>query len=107
MAFSGCARSGSPSWSPTIASWFGARDQFEFRADRFEFRDDAARFELGTPALPTMYTALGGLEIILEAGMERVRARNAALTARPRSTASATPATSCAPPTTRSAAPRS
>jgi kynureninase len=65
---------------PSIASWFGARDQFLFEPDRFAFRDDAARFELGTPALPTMYTALGGLEIILEAGMERIRARNAALT---------------------------
>lgn len=65
---------------PTIASWFGARDQFRFEADRFAFREDAARFELGTPALPTMYTALGGLEIIHEVGMERIRARNAALT---------------------------
>jgi kynureninase len=32
--------------------------------------------------VPTMYTALGGLEIVLEAGMPRVRERNAALTAR-------------------------
>lgn len=66
---------------PTIASWFGARDQFAFETDRFRFRDDAARFELGTPALPTAYTALGGLEIILEAGPARIRERNAALTA--------------------------
>jgi len=66
---------------PTIASWFGAREQFAFHPDRFEFRDDAARFELGTPALPTAYTALGGLEIILAAGPERIRERIAALTA--------------------------
>ncbi len=66
---------------PSIASWFGARDQFLFEPDRFAFRDDAARFEMGTPALPTMYTALGGLEIILEVGMQRIRERNAALTA--------------------------
>jgi kynureninase len=66
---------------PTIASWFGARDQFLFEPDRFAFRDDAARFELGTPALPTVYTAIGGLEIILEVGMQRIRERNAALTA--------------------------
>lgn len=65
---------------PTMASWFGARDQFEFAPDHFEFRDDAARFELGTPALPTAYTALGGLELILEAGVGRIRERNAALT---------------------------
>ncbi|HEV2131242.1 MAG TPA: aminotransferase class V-fold PLP-dependent enzyme [Longimicrobiaceae bacterium] len=65
---------------PTLASWFGARDQFQFQADHFAFREDAARFELGTPALPTMYTALGGLEIIHEVGTERIRTRNAALT---------------------------
>ncbi len=67
---------------PTMASWFGARDQFEFAHDRFEFRADAARFELGTPALPTAYTALGGLEVILDAGAGRIRERNAALTER-------------------------
>jgi kynureninase len=65
---------------PTIASWFGAKEQFEFRSDEFAFREDARRFELGTPALPTMYTALGGLEIILEVGMEAVRDRIAGLT---------------------------
>jgi kynureninase len=65
---------------PTMTSWFGARDQFHFRADEFEFRDDAARFELGTPALPTAYSALGGLEIILEVGMPAIRERNSALT---------------------------
>jgi kynureninase len=65
---------------PTITSWFGARDQFQFDPANFAFRDDAARFEMGTPALPTVYTAMGGLEIILEAGMQRIRERNAALT---------------------------
>jgi kynureninase len=67
--------------NPSITSWFGARNQFEFDPDRFEFREDARRFELGTPALPTAYTALGGLEIILEVGPARIRERNAALTA--------------------------
>jgi kynureninase len=65
---------------PTIASWFGAKEQFEFRADRFEFRDDARRFELGTPSLPTLYTALGGLEIVLEVGLPEIRERVAGLT---------------------------
>ncbi len=65
---------------PTIASWFGARDQFQFRVDEFEFRDDAGRFSMGTPAMAAVYTALGGMEIILEVGMERVRERVDALT---------------------------
>lgn len=65
---------------PTMASWFGAHDQFLFQPDAFRFRDDAARFEMGTPALPTAYTALGGLEIVLAAGEARIRERIAALT---------------------------
>jgi kynureninase len=68
--------------TPTIAGWFGARDQFAFDIARFEFRDDARRFELGTPALPTVHAALGGQEIIDEVGLHRIRAHNAALTER-------------------------
>ncbi|HWK88616.1 MAG TPA: aminotransferase class V-fold PLP-dependent enzyme [Longimicrobium sp.] len=66
---------------PRFTSWFGARDQFRFRTDELEFRDDAGRFALGTPAVPTVYTALGGLEIFAEAGHAQAYARIAALTA--------------------------
>lgn len=67
---------------PQCAGWFGARDQFRFDTTHFEFRDDARRFELGTPALPTVHAALGGQEIVDEIGIEQIRARNAALTER-------------------------
>jgi kynureninase len=66
--------------TPTIAGWWGAENQFAFDIERFEFRDDARRFELGTPALPTVHSALGGQEIIDEVGLDRIRARNAELT---------------------------
>jgi kynureninase len=66
---------------PTVAGWFGARDQFSFRTDELEFRDDAQRFSLGTPAVPTVYTALGGLEIFRDAGEDAAYARIRALTA--------------------------
>ncbi|MDP9347558.1 MAG: aminotransferase class V-fold PLP-dependent enzyme [Gemmatimonadota bacterium] len=69
-----------PSLEPTVVSWFGAEDQFSFGLEAFTPRADAARFSLGTPAVPTVYTALGGVEIIREVGMEAVRARIAALT---------------------------
>jgi kynureninase len=70
-----------PELRPTIASWFGARDQFSFRVDELEFRDDAGRFSMGTPAVPTVYTALGGMEIFAEAGQAAVYERIRALTA--------------------------
>jgi kynureninase len=68
--------------TPQIAGWFGARDQFAFDIGNFEFRDDARRFELGTPALPTVHSALGGQQIIDEVGIRHIRMRNAELTER-------------------------
>jgi kynureninase len=67
---------------PTVTGWFAAARQFEFDIARFEFRDDARRFEMGTPALPTVHTALGGQSIIDEVGIHAIRARNRMLTER-------------------------
>jgi len=65
---------------PRITSWFATRNPFEFDLAGFAFRDDARRFEMGTPALPTVHTALGGQEIVDGVGMEVIEARNRALT---------------------------
>lgn len=67
---------------PRITSWFATKGQFDFDLRAFEYRDDARRFELGTPALPTVHTALGGQEIVDELGIERIRDRNVELTDR-------------------------
>jgi selenocysteine lyase/cysteine desulfurase len=67
---------------PRATSWFATQDQFDFDLEGFRYHDDARRFELGTPALPTVHTALGGQEILDEVGWETVFARNAALTER-------------------------
>jgi selenocysteine lyase/cysteine desulfurase len=66
--------------TPTTTGWFGRRDQFEFDSSSFTFRDDAQRYEMGTPALPTVHAALGGGEIIEEAGVAAIRERNSMLT---------------------------
>jgi kynureninase len=67
---------------PTTTGWFGAADQFDFEITRHAFKDDARRLELGTPALPTVHTALGGQEIVDEIGITAIRQRNQALTER-------------------------
>lgn len=69
-----------PQLTPTVTGWFAARDQFAFDNSRFEPADDARRFELGTPALPTVHSALGGQEIIDQVGVGAIRARNRELT---------------------------
>jgi selenocysteine lyase/cysteine desulfurase len=67
---------------PRITSWFAADGQFDFDLRGFRYRSDARRFEMGTPALPTVHTALGGQEIIDEVGIETIVARNRHLTER-------------------------
>src|SRR6266481_5659320 len=69
-----------PQLQPTITGWFGHREQFKFKTREFKFRDDAARVEMGTPAVPTIYTANGGLDIVREIGVERICERTRYLT---------------------------
>src|SRR6266446_2786165 len=65
---------------PTITGWFGQREQFQFKTKEFEFRREATRVEMGTPAVPTIYTANGGLAIIQEISVERICERTRFLT---------------------------
>ena len=65
---------------PRITSWFATERQFDFDLEDFEYRSDARRFELGTPALPTVHTALGGQELVDEIGIDAIVARNRTLT---------------------------
>ncbi len=62
--------------TPTTLSWFGVVDPFEFDIRGARPRADARRFELGTPAAGAAYTAAGGLSIVEEVGIGRIRARN-------------------------------
>src|SRR5205807_1963866 len=66
--------------APAVAGWFGHRDQFAFNPRALTRHDDARRFELGTPALPSIYAQLGGLEYIEEIGVPGIRAVTTALT---------------------------
>src|SRR5438552_663492 len=65
---------------PTIAGWFGMKNQFDFDVTSLMFRDEAARFEMGTPSVAAVYAALGGLSIIEEIGVDKIRERDIALT---------------------------
>ena len=69
-----------PQLLPRITGWFGARNAFDFDIRDFQPHEDARRFEMGTPSLHTVHTALGGQEIIDEVGMGVIEARNRELT---------------------------
>ncbi|MCL6554554.1 MAG: aminotransferase class V-fold PLP-dependent enzyme [Firmicutes bacterium] len=60
---------------PNDVGWFAHKDQFAFVPDRFEPAADARRFEGGTPAMAAAYAAAAGLDMVLEMGVARLRAR--------------------------------
>ena len=65
---------------PRISGWFGQRDQFAFDPRALTLHEGARRFELGTPALASVYAQLGGLEYIEEIGIPTIRSVTGALT---------------------------
>ena len=80
LAFLYCRRDLIEKMEPRVVGWFGTKAPFDFDRSTLSLRDDARRFETGTYALPQAWTATGGLEIILEVGVENIRARSKELT---------------------------
>ena len=65
--------------TPTVTGWFAHARQFDFDPRALAWHEDARRFEQGTPALAAVFAQLGGLDIVLEIGVERIRAVTAML----------------------------
>jgi selenocysteine lyase/cysteine desulfurase len=65
---------------PTIAGWFGMSNQFDFDITSLQWKQEAARYEMGTPSMAAVYAALGGISIVEEVGIQRIRERDIALT---------------------------
>jgi kynureninase len=80
IAFLYCRRDLIERLEPLVVGWFGTTDPFGFDRTSLRLRPDARRFETGTYALPQAWTAAGGLDIILEVGVENIRRRNQELT---------------------------
>lgn len=68
-----------PHLRPRVTGWFSDREQFRFDTLRHEWHDDARRLEMGTPPLMPVYAQLGGLEVLAEAGLDRVHEESMAL----------------------------
>ena len=52
------------------------RAPFAFEPGAIEYADDATRFLHGTPAVPALYAAQAGYEIVAAAGVEAIRAKS-------------------------------
>jgi selenocysteine lyase/cysteine desulfurase len=66
--------------SPTVTGWFADTDVFAMHDRRYAPAPTAARFQSGTPPVPSVYAGLAGLRLIEEANVERTATRVAELT---------------------------
>ena len=62
--------------APAVTGWMAHRRPFDFAAAPIEYADDAFRFLTGTAAIPALYAARAGYEIIREIGVEAIRAKS-------------------------------
>jgi kynureninase len=67
---------------PKITGWFAHEEAFAFEIGATRYADQPFRFMQGTSNVPGFYTALPGLKIIREAGIENIRAKSKKMTAR-------------------------
>jgi kynureninase len=67
---------------PRFTGWMAHKRPFSFETGAMDYADDAFRFLNGTPAIPAMYAARSGYEIIAEIGVERIREKSMRQTAR-------------------------
>ena len=66
--------------TPSLTSWMAQRNVFEFNTRKLDPAAEARRFEGGSPAMPSIYTAAAALDLLTGIGMENVAAQIAHLT---------------------------
>jgi kynureninase len=62
--------------APRLTGWMAHRAPFAFEPGAIEYADDATRFLHGTPAVPALYAAQAGYEIVAAAGVDAIRAKS-------------------------------
>ena len=62
--------------SPRITGWSAHQRPFNFEVGPVDLRDDSFRFLNGTPHIPALYACQPGLEILVKAGIMRIREKS-------------------------------
>ena len=62
--------------APRLTGWMAHRAPFAFEPGAIDYADDATRFLNGTPAVPALYAAQAGYEIVAAAGVDAIRAKS-------------------------------
>jgi kynureninase len=68
-----------PSLEPAVTGWFATADPFSFDTEHLAYHPTARRLEHGTPPAPVFFIAQGGMDVIAEVGVDRIRARQGEL----------------------------
>jgi selenocysteine lyase/cysteine desulfurase len=69
-----------PSLTPTMTGWFAQSNPFAYNPQLLELSPTARRFESGTPAVPNVYGAVPGFQLLQKIGMENVAGHVRSLT---------------------------
>ena len=72
-------------WSklePRLTGWLAHEDPFSFAIGPNRYSDNIYRFLNGTPAVPAMYAAMSGYEIVGQVGVNRIREKSVRQTTR-------------------------
>jgi kynureninase len=65
-----------PKLEPKLTGWMAHKHPFQFETGPTDLADDAFRFLNGTPAIPSLYAAQSGYEIIGEIGVNKIREKS-------------------------------
>jgi len=80
MVFLYARRDVLPTLEPSVTGWFATEEPFSFDNQHLVYHATARRLEHGTPPAPVFFLAQGGLDLIAEARVERIRERQGELT---------------------------
>ena len=69
-----------PRLEPRVTGWFATAEPFSFELQHLAYHRTARRLEHGTPPAPVVFLAQGGLDVITEVGVDRIRERQGELT---------------------------
>ena len=67
---------------PRLTGWYGQEDRTDFQINRHVEASGATRFQIGTPAYPSIYDSLAGIELLSAVGFDQIRDWIEVLTAR-------------------------
>jgi kynureninase len=66
---------------PRVTGWRAHRRPFAFEPGPIDYAEGAERYLHGTPAVPSLYTAAAGYEVVASLGMEAIRRKSLRQTA--------------------------